>query len=409
MAFKNSPDQYGFIAKGFHWVSALIVLGLMALGFYMVSLEFSPFKLDLYWWHKSFGTLIFFLVLLRLIWRFVSSPPAHVETHQPWERSLARIVHVLLYVGMIGMPVSGILMSAAADFPRPFFGLFEIPDMVEGKNDPLFNRMKLLHEVFAYCLYVAIGLHGLGAFKHHILDKDVTLSRMLPAVMPRLNFILSLLFFAALMGASSLLIARHLLKEEQAVAPQAQAEAAAKDDTGAESADANAPQWHIIPDESRIGFQAIVQGKDFEGQFTEFDGDIFFDPDNLEASHVDVRAQIASVKTGSGQYDEYIVMEPWLFAESFPESYFTASEFKKIDENQYVASGVLSIRGVALPVDVPFTLDFSEDEAGKRLVQMDGGFTLNRLDYGIGTGDWSSPEMVENALGVSVSIKAWIE
>ena len=112
MSADDSKNRYNPVSKGFHWVSALIVLGLLPLGYFMTSLEFSTFKLDLYAWHKSFGTLLLILVALRILWRLRKGTPPHLDTHTRWEVVLAKIVHILLYLGLIGMPVTGWLMTS---------------------------------------------------------------------------------------------------------------------------------------------------------------------------------------------------------------------------------------------------------------------------------------------------------
>ena len=90
MKLKSTPDDYGFIARSFHWVMALIILGMVLLGFYMTDLDFSPFKLSLYDWHKSFGTLVLMLVFLRLGWRLTAGKPEELETRHEREEGSAR-------------------------------------------------------------------------------------------------------------------------------------------------------------------------------------------------------------------------------------------------------------------------------------------------------------------------------
>jgi len=406
VSLRNTQDQYGFAAKGLHWLSALIVLAMLPLGFYMASLDFSSFKLDLYWWHKSFGTLLFFIVALRLIWRFLNSQPAPHENHKPWERALAHTVHFLLYAGMVGMPLSGWLMSSAGDFTHSFFGLFEMPDLVP-KNEAIFKATRTAHEITAYALIAAVGLHGLGAFKHHFIDRDSTLNRMLPALWPKAGAIITAALFVIMLGATTLLAGSYLLaRDVEQSAPQVQAEAQEPAVAAAPEMVSDAPQWTIIPEQSRIGFKVDVQGAPFEGQFKQFDGVIAFDPDNLPQSRADMRVAIASVSTGSDERDEYIRMKPWLFVESFPESEFVTTQIEKTGENQYVAHATLTMRGVSLPVNVPFSLAISQNETGDTVAAMEATFSINRLDFGIGTGEWSSPETVGIAPTVTVSLQA---
>ena len=175
--WKNTSAIYGLTARTLHWVMAAIILGLLAMGFIMVDMPFSPFKLDLYMWHKSFGLLILLFVIFRLGVRFTQPHPAHMPTHQSWERALAGLIHGAFYISFIGMPISGWVMSSAGEYPVNFFGLFELPALSE-KNEHLYELTKQAHEIFAFIFIGGIGLHVLGAVKHHILDKDETLKRM---------------------------------------------------------------------------------------------------------------------------------------------------------------------------------------------------------------------------------------
>ncbi len=419
MGWKNSSQQYGTAAKGLHWFSALIVLAMLPLGFYMVSLDFSPFKLDLYWWHKSFGTLVLLIVLLRLGWRFANEQPAPHENHRPWERGLAKTIHFLLYAGMIGMPLSGWLMTSAGDFTHSFFGI-PVPHIAP-KNETLFKAMRTAHELSAYALIAAVGLHGLGAFKHHFIDRDATLLRMLPAVLPRAGAVVAAALFVLALGGASALALRYEMTEGSPPAPplagggimgQAggnileQAEeitTTSPPASGGKQGGDSPQQWTIVPEQSSIGFKLEVQGAPFEGRFTQFDGEIFFDPDNPAQSRAEVRVKIASVATGSDERDEYIRAQPWLFAESFPESVFTTTRIEKTGDNQYLAHANLTMRGVSLPVEMPFTLVISRNGA-ETVADMKASFAINRLDFGIGTGEWSNPETVGISPVIAVSL-----
>lgn len=429
MSWKNDSNTFGVIAKTFHWLSALIVLGMLPLGYFMVSLEHSEFKFSLFMIHKSFGLLLFFLVWLRLVWRLISPRPDHLETHQAWETKLAKLAHFMLYVGMIGMPLTGILQSMAADYPVPFFKLFTLPDLFPGKNREFAHLMGETHSVLATVLLGAVALHGAGAFKHHFIDKDVTLTRMLLGILPKLGAGLAVLVFVLSMVAVTLEFAllpdeeEHERKPPAVTAPvqpaiqkeskadpannvQAVPALATKASPGDKVARFNAPQWEIVPQQSRIGFKAKVEGADFEGQFTSFDGDIFFNPDHPEHSFADITVDIASVQSASTERDQYIVDRPWLYAESFPKSRLQVLKITKTAENQYVAMGMLTLRDVSRPVTIPFTLTTSTDDSGATMADMQGSFSINRLDFGVGTGEWSKTDQVANALSVTVSLKA---
>ena len=180
----NTQNAYGLLAKAFHWVTGLIILGLLSLGFYMEGLEGTPFKFGLYGWHKSFGALVLFLVIFRLGWKFASVRVESLPTHQQWEKLLAKGAHILLYLAMFAMPLTGWLMSSAAGYPVKMFGL-ELPALIE-KNKELGGFFNQAHGIIAYALIGLLVLHVAGAFKHHFLDKDETIQRM---TLPELGFV----------------------------------------------------------------------------------------------------------------------------------------------------------------------------------------------------------------------------
>jgi cytochrome b561 len=203
MGIKNTTDTYGSMAKFFHWSIAFIMLALILVGFYMSGLERSPFRGDLYFYHKSFGVLVLWLVGLRILWRLYNKPPVPHDNHQQWEKGLAKITHVFLYIAMVGMPLSGWLMSSAGGHSVSLFGL-EMPSLI-GKNPEIGKQMHRIHGILPYVLTGAITLHAIGALKHHYMDRDSTLKRMVAAPIrniapPIIVFILIffLIIFAAL-------------------------------------------------------------------------------------------------------------------------------------------------------------------------------------------------------------------
>lgn len=177
--FRNSQARYGSVTKTFHWGMAVLVLTMLALGLCMGGVEDLASKLALYNLHKSLGATVLFLALCRLGWHVYSRRPPLAESLKPLEKAAARTVHALMYVFMIGMPLSGWLMSSAAGRPVSVFGLFTLPDLVE-QDKAVAGLMHDVHGVAAYGFMAAICLHVAGAVKHHFIDKDITLKRMLP-------------------------------------------------------------------------------------------------------------------------------------------------------------------------------------------------------------------------------------
>jgi cytochrome b561 len=162
----NSVTRYTGVAIGLHWLIALALIGSFALGLYMHELPLSPQKLKLYSWHKWAGVTIFLFVALRLGWRLTHRPPALPAAMPSWQRKAAEATHVLLYLLMFAVPLSGWLMSSAKGFQTVWFGVLPLPDLL----DMLLN----------FSMAALVVAHLGAALKHHFVDRDDVLSRMLP-------------------------------------------------------------------------------------------------------------------------------------------------------------------------------------------------------------------------------------
>lgn len=170
-------QNYSTVSRVFHWSVALLILGLLGVGFFMEAMERSPLKFEIYGVHKALGMLVIGLGALRIIWRLGSKAPKSLSTYKNWEKWLSKTIHIVLYILIIAMPLSGWIMSSAGGYGVSFFGLFEIPSIVE-KNPELGKLANQIHGILAYALLGILGLHLAGALKHHVIDKDATLSRM---------------------------------------------------------------------------------------------------------------------------------------------------------------------------------------------------------------------------------------
>lgn len=176
----TSPDnRYTFTAIGLHWLIALAIIGSFALGFYMADLPISPQKLKFYSWHKWAGVTIFLFVVLRLGWRLAHRPPELPAGMPAWQRSVAAATHVLLYLLMVAVPLSGWLMSSAKGFQTVWFGVLPLPDLL-AKNEELGNLLQALHRLLNYSMAAIVFAHLGTALKHHFVDRDDVLVRMLP-------------------------------------------------------------------------------------------------------------------------------------------------------------------------------------------------------------------------------------
>lgn len=180
MSFWRSDERaYSGLAKTFHWVTALTVVGLFFLGLWMVDLTYydawyrtAP---DL---HRSIGLALALVTLLRLLYRFALPHPGALAVHPRWVTTTARMVHVLIYILLFVMFISGYLITTAKGDPIVFFGLFEIPSVISGV-DNLEDIAGEVHEIAAFTLIGVAALHTLAALKHHFIDRDDTLRRMI--------------------------------------------------------------------------------------------------------------------------------------------------------------------------------------------------------------------------------------
>jgi cytochrome b561 len=176
--YSTQPGYTG-VAKSLHWFMALLLLGMLALGLYMHDLPLSPDKLQLYSWHKWGGVTLFMLVLLRLAWRLAHRPPALPGSMSQPQRFAAHAGHALLYVLMLAIPLSGWLMSSAKGFQTVWFGLLPIPDLL-GRDKELGTLLTRVHEVLNLVFMGLLAAHIGAALKHHFVDGDSILQRMLP-------------------------------------------------------------------------------------------------------------------------------------------------------------------------------------------------------------------------------------
>ncbi len=172
-------NRYTRTAISLHWLMAILLIGLFAVGTYMHELPLSPWKLQVYSWHKWAGVTAFILVLARLAWRFTHRPPP-LPLNMPRSTELAAHVgHALLYLLMIIIPLTGWLMSSAKGVQTVYLGMIPLPDLL-AKNKELGNLLQDVHAWLNYTLATIVVIHIAAALKHHFIDKDNVLTRMLP-------------------------------------------------------------------------------------------------------------------------------------------------------------------------------------------------------------------------------------
>ena len=173
----ESIVKYNMIARSLHWISAITIIGLFAAGYWMVGLDYySEWYTTTPHWHKSVGIMLFILSLFRLLWKFISISPGLIGSQ--FEKKAASAAHYLLYILLFTLFISGYLISTADGRGIEIFNWFTVPGLgsfMENQED----LAGLVHEYVAYTLIGLASLHALAALKHHFINKDNTLKKML--------------------------------------------------------------------------------------------------------------------------------------------------------------------------------------------------------------------------------------
>lgn len=363
MSWRNTAESFGIVSRLLHWITAMLVVYLLALGLIMTELPRNPLLGKVYWLHKSVGICVLVLTATRLLWWIGNKRPA-ILGNVAWEKLLAQVVHALLYITLIGMPVSGWVMSSAKNFPVSFFGLFTLPNLVAPDKE-LGEFLETVHEVLAWALMGALGLHVAGVIKHTVINKDGTLRRMLLG-----KTVLLALIFAA-------------------VPAQAQ----------------TAKKWDVVSSDSAITFEARQMAAPFEGKFRNFTAAINFDPQQLDQSAVSVEVDLSSADTQNEERDEDLAKPEWFNVGKFPKATFVSKAFRQLraDPYEFEVDGTLTIKGISKDITLPFTFD----ELTPHSAKMHGELSLNRMDFGLGAeGDWADPTVVAPDVKVTIRISA---
>lgn len=179
MLLRNTPSTYGAISIVLHWLVAVAVIGLFVSGLWMVDLNYYDV-----WYHrapelhKSVGMVLLLVLAARLAWRWIGGAPEPEPGARPWEIHVAHWVHGLLNVGVLAIIAAGYLIATAKGDPIHVFDLMSIPATIQGLPRQA-DVAGAVHYWLAMALMGLAGLHALAAFKHHFIDRDATLTRML--------------------------------------------------------------------------------------------------------------------------------------------------------------------------------------------------------------------------------------
>lgn len=175
----SPSSHWSAIAKLLHWVVAALIAVQLVLGWTAASWRLSPTKLELFVWHKSTGMLVLLLVVLRLAWRLTHPVPALPAGMPGWERKAAAASHILLYAAMFALPLSGWVVNSAAGVPFSIYWLVPLPAIAPVSRE-VASTAALVHLVLGILLIVLVAVHVAAALRHHFIERDDVLARMLP-------------------------------------------------------------------------------------------------------------------------------------------------------------------------------------------------------------------------------------
>lgn len=392
MPLSNSRTAYGSVTKTFHWLIALFILVNLPLGLIANNMAeairdpatptddaFISNTAVLFSLHKTLGIAIFFVALARITWALSQPKPALLNGDKPLESYAAETVHWLLYGSLLIVPLSGWIHHAAVTGYAPIWWPFGQTLPFVPKDAGVADVFAGLHHLSKNVLIAAFVLHAAGALKHHVIDKDATLRRMLPGYLsaeptrkqPRhaLPVAAAVLIWAGVLGAGTV---QALVAPTTEPAPATATEATTAQDSDDSAAPASENSWRVT--DGTLGITIRQMGADTNGSFSDWSADITYDPDT-GTGRVDVGVTISSLTLGS--VTQQAMGAEYFDAAEHPRARFEAEITRR--EDDHLASGTLTIKGNATPVDLPFTLDITEGTA-----RAQGSVTVDRRTFGIG-------------------------
>jgi cytochrome b561 len=178
MPYNDASDQYGLIAKGLHWLIALLIIALVGIGWWMVGLSYyDPWYHDALNWHKSLGIIVLLIVTFKIIWSFIEKAPEPQASLSTFERIASSLMHSMLRLAMMIIPVTGYLVSTSEGAAIEVFNWFSFPVLLQ-INERARDIAIDIHYYFAYATLTLVVLHAVAALKHQFIDHKGTLKRM---------------------------------------------------------------------------------------------------------------------------------------------------------------------------------------------------------------------------------------
>jgi polyisoprenoid-binding protein YceI/cytochrome b561 len=415
----STPSRYSAAAIALHWLLAAFLALQLALGWRLEDMgqgaaAFAAFQL-----HKSIGIAILLLSLARLSLRIALPPPPPLPD-KPINLLLARAVHWLFYLVMIGGPVSGWIIASTARIKVPtlVFGVLPWPHLPLGRG--WHEPAEVLHGALGWLLAGLVVLHIAGALRHHWLREDL-IGRMLPEAWRewRVQSIAVMAALAALGAAFAVgqtlpfggntkldpapIAARQPVVQETPTATPTPSPSSTPSEEPSEAptlAALPAALWQVEPG-GRLSFRADYSGSPVDGNFKRWDAAIKFSPDDLAGSSIRVTVDLASVDTADGERDEMLRSDSFFDIAAHPRAVFASRSIRSRGGDRYEARGTLTMHGASAPLTLPFTVTIDGDRAAAS-----GSAWLNRTQFGVGSGQWADTGTIADGVAVSFRLKA---
>lgn len=397
----DQSPRYTGVAIAFHWLLALALGGMIAIGKNMKDSDGVPIEW-LYQLHKSVGITILVLVIARVIWRYLNPPPALPDGMTPLEEKAAHYVHIGLYALMILLPLSGWVMVSISPFSiaTVLYGavgwphIVGLPTLAIETREAIYPGIEEMHAILSWILIALFVMHVAGAVKHELSDEEGVIKRMIPRLFgetspPRapargasIAFGSAAAFFGVIAGGP--VIAQSFSSNSNSVA----------------DASGVAANWAVDYETSEIAFSGVYNGNPYSGIFSSWTADIAFDENSLGDSAASVSVQTDTATTGTSLYDNTLKGGEWFGVSNFPQASATLSEFEETAEGY---SAIVAITIKDLTIDVPFTFSLVIEGDNALMV---GQALLSRTDLNLGLQSDASGDWVADAVTVDVTVNA---
>ncbi|HBD91197.1 MAG TPA: cytochrome [Gemmobacter sp.] len=415
MSLSNTSTRYGALARSLHWLTALLILSAIGLGLYADNLPYDTSetlaaKAQIFSLHKTIGIAAFFVAAIRIVSALLQPKPAPVHPDRRLETFAAETVHWALYISMLAVPLTGWVHHAAVEGFAPILWPFGQGLPFVPKSETVSEIATAMHWLFSKLLIASVILHVAGAVKHAVIDRDGVMARMTrgtsagqtgrAAHSPAPVLAALLIYLAGGVAAVSMTAQAPDAPVAESAAPASDvAESAAPESavpTPQTPATATASSWQVT--EGALAFTVQQMGAAVAGSLPNWTAEISFDETPVDGRHGHVTVKIDTTTLTLGSVTEQAKAADFFDVANHPGAVFEADILPAA--SGYAAQGTLTLRGVSVPVVLPFTLTLNGDSA-----QMTGALQLDRRDFGMGA-SYGDEKTVGFGVDVAVTLTA---